>query len=73
MLGFSSHGFYDGKQSQAASYYTSSAVVTTQQLASEGKPRVELIQALCMLSLKDIKGIVSEPIVSVEALNLTHC
>ncbi|KAH6951902.1 hypothetical protein DER45DRAFT_587567 [Fusarium avenaceum] len=56
MLEFSSHGFYDGKQQQAASYYNGSAVATTQQLASEGKPRVELIQALCMLSLKDIKG-----------------
>lgn len=56
MLEFSSHRFYHGKQEQAASYYTGSAVATTQQLASEGKPRVELIQALCMLSFRDIKG-----------------
>ncbi|KAF5664352.1 hypothetical protein FHETE_7109 [Fusarium heterosporum] len=56
MLDFSTHIFYGNKHSEAAAYYTHSAVSTTQQLASEGKPRVEIVQSLCLLALKDIRG-----------------
>ncbi|KAF4996693.1 hypothetical protein FGRMN_4351 [Fusarium graminum] len=58
MLDFSTHRFYGNKHSEAAAYYTRSAVSSTQQLASEGKPKVEVIQALCLLTLKDIRGMI---------------
>ncbi|CAG7561984.1 unnamed protein product [Fusarium equiseti] len=54
MLQFSTHSFYHNSRTAAARFYSHSAAATTQRLASEGKPRVDVIQALCMLALKDV-------------------
>ena len=59
MLQFSTHDFYHKSHKAAAKFYSRSAAATTQLLAAEGKPRVEVIQALCMLAVKDIAGRVS--------------
>jgi len=56
MLQFSTHDFYHKSHSAATKFYSRSAAATTQRLAAEGKPRVEVIQALCMLALKYIAG-----------------
>ena len=56
MLQFSTHHFYQKSHTAATKFYSLSATATTQRLAAEGKPRVEVIQALCMLALKDIAG-----------------
>ena len=56
MLQFSTHHFYHKSHTAAAKFYSRSAAGTTQRLAAEGKPRVEVIQALCMLALKDVAG-----------------
>ena len=59
MLQFSTHDFYQNSHKAAARFYSRSAAATTQLLAAEGKPRVEVIQALCMLAVEDIAGKVS--------------
>lgn len=59
MLQFSTHDFYHKSHKAAARFYSRSAAATTGLLAAEGNPRVEVIQALCMLALKDIAGKVS--------------
>ena len=59
MLQFSTHNFYHKSHKTAARFYSRSAAATTQLLAAEGKPQVEVIQALCMLAVKDIAGRVS--------------
>jgi hypothetical protein len=56
MLQFSTHDFYQKSHPAATSFYSRSAAATTQRLAAEGKPRVDVIQALCMLALKHIAG-----------------
>ncbi|RGP66602.1 hypothetical protein FLONG3_8798 [Fusarium longipes] len=56
MLEFSSHGFYINKHKEASIYYRRSAEATTQHLAAEGKPITEVIQSLCMLTLRDVSA-----------------
>ncbi|KAF4332161.1 hypothetical protein FBEOM_14053 [Fusarium beomiforme] len=54
MLEFSTHRFYQSKHAEAASYYNHSAAATTKRLAAEGQPRVEIVQALCMIAFRDL-------------------
>lgn len=52
----STHAFYRGQQSQAVELYATSARQTVMDLASQGIPRLEIVQALCLLVLVDITG-----------------
>ncbi|OBS26036.1 hypothetical protein FPOA_06566 [Fusarium poae] len=54
MLEFSSHPFYNNNHQQASAFYGYSAEAATQQLAGQGKPTTEVIQALCMLALRNV-------------------
>ncbi|CEI63478.1 unnamed protein product [Fusarium venenatum] len=54
MLEFSSHSFYINKYQQASAFYWHSAEAATQQLAGRGKPTIEVLQALCMLALRNV-------------------
>ncbi|XEV01457.1 hypothetical protein FSHL1_006744 [Fusarium sambucinum] len=54
MLEFSSHSFYNNNHEQASAFYGHSAEAATQQLAGQGKPTIEVIQALCMLALRNV-------------------
>jgi hypothetical protein len=56
MLEFTTHEYYRNKHSEACSYYSRSAATTIQRLAAEGKHRVEVVQALCMMALREIAG-----------------
>ncbi|KAH6993100.1 hypothetical protein EDB82DRAFT_428505 [Fusarium venenatum] len=50
----STHAFYRGQQARAVEYYTSSAQQTVISLASQGIPRLEVVQSICLLVLVDI-------------------
>ncbi|KAM6522927.1 hypothetical protein FALCPG4_012539 [Fusarium falciforme] len=54
MLKFSSHEFYHGEEVEAASFYNRLAADVTMRLAFDGAPRLEVIQALCLLTLRNI-------------------
>ncbi|KAM5369991.1 hypothetical protein ACJZ2D_008674 [Fusarium nematophilum] len=56
MLALSSHEFYNGQESLARDYYARWAEDTAVVLASEGVPRPELIQSLCLIALKHIRS-----------------
>ncbi|KAL6917048.1 hypothetical protein FSHL1_008278 [Fusarium sambucinum] len=51
---YSTHAFYWDQQARAVEYYSSSAQQTVISLASQGIPRLEVVQSLCMLVLVDI-------------------
>lgn len=53
---YSTHGFYQGQELQAVEYYASSAQQTVTTLASQGIPKLEVVQALCLLVLVDVAG-----------------
>ncbi|PTD06532.1 hypothetical protein FCULG_00007276 [Fusarium culmorum] len=48
MLEFTSHSYYSSKHEEASKFYRHSAEAATQQLAGQGKPTAEIMQALCM-------------------------
>ncbi|PWY93101.1 hypothetical protein BO94DRAFT_359431 [Aspergillus sclerotioniger CBS 115572] len=54
-LTFSSHEFYQNKESEARKFYTQSAEEAVLKMAIEDIPRVEVIQSLCLLALRHIK------------------
>ncbi|KAJ4273500.1 hypothetical protein NW764_012045 [Fusarium oxysporum] len=56
MLEFTTHEYFRNKHAEASSYYSRSAATTIQRLAAEGKHQVEIVQALCMMTLRDIAG-----------------
>lgn len=56
MLEFTTHEYFRNEHVEASSYYSRSAATTIQSLAAEGKQQVEIVQALCMMSLRDIVG-----------------
>jgi hypothetical protein len=53
---YSTHDFYSHQEVQAAEYYASSAQQTVTCLASQGIPKLEVVQALCLLVLVDVAG-----------------
>lgn len=56
MLKFSIHEFYHGEEVEAASLYNRLAADATMRLAFDGAPRLEVIQSLCLLTLRNIAG-----------------
>ncbi|KAJ3458906.1 hypothetical protein MRS44_013015 [Fusarium solani] len=54
MLKFSIHEFYHGEEVEAASLYNRLAADATMRLAFDGAPRLEVIQSLCLLTLRNI-------------------
>ncbi|CZS83066.1 unnamed protein product [Fusarium graminearum] len=54
MLEFTSHSCYSSKYEEASTFYRHSAEAATQQLAGQGKPTADIMQALCMLALRNI-------------------
>ncbi|KAI7763273.1 hypothetical protein LZL87_012890 [Fusarium oxysporum] len=51
---YSAHGFFNGKQVKAVELYGSSAQQEVAILASQGIPKLEIVQALCLLVLVDV-------------------
>ncbi|KAF4964774.1 hypothetical protein FSARC_7373 [Fusarium sarcochroum] len=51
---YSNHDFYTGQEAEAVEYYASSAQQAVTSLASEGIPKLEIVQALCILVLVDV-------------------
>lgn len=56
ILSFSGHEFYHGRESDARNFYSQSAEQAVVKMAVEGIPRVEVLQSLCLLALRHIKG-----------------
>ena len=56
MLQFSTHQYFHGQESIAADFYSKKSEQTVMEMASEGVPTTELIQALCLITLKHLKG-----------------
>lgn len=59
MLQFSTHHFFHGQESTAAEFYSREAEQTVMELASEGVPTIVLVQALCLIALKQLKSMQS--------------
>ena len=55
-LNFGSHEFYRGREQEAIELYTRSAEDATMKLAVEGISKIEVIESLCILALKDLIG-----------------
>ncbi|KAJ1717842.1 hypothetical protein NYO67_196 [Aspergillus flavus] len=55
-LNFGSHGFFRGREQEAVQFYTRSAQDGTMELAVEGISKVEVIESLCLLAVKDLIG-----------------
>lgn len=53
---FSEHSFYGSAKCDAIEFYTHSARAAVVPLAAEGTASVEILQALCLLTLGDIAG-----------------
>ncbi|KAI1055316.1 hypothetical protein LB505_009480 [Fusarium chuoi] len=53
---YSTHDFFNGKQAKAVELYGSSAQQEIAILASQGIPKLEIVQALCLLVLVDVAG-----------------
>ncbi|KAF4416345.1 hypothetical protein FACUT_12641 [Fusarium acutatum] len=51
---YSAHDFFNGKQVEAVELYGSSAQHDVAILASQGIPKLEIVQALCLLVLVDV-------------------
>ncbi|WKT53165.1 Zn(2)-C6 fungal-type DNA-binding domain [Fusarium oxysporum f. sp. vasinfectum] len=51
---YSAHDFFNGKQVKAVELYGSSAQQEVAILASQGIPKLEIVQALCLLVLVDV-------------------
>lgn len=58
-LNFDSHEFYRGKEQEAVQLYSRSAEDATMKLAVEGISKIEVIESLCLLAVKDLIGKVS--------------
>lgn len=56
MLQFSTHEYFNGQESIADDFYSRKAEQIVMEMASEGVPTTELIQALCLIVLKHLKG-----------------
>lgn len=56
LLHFSSHDFYSGQEAEATAFYTTSSRQEVTSLASQGIPRLEVVQALSLLVLVDVAG-----------------
>jgi hypothetical protein len=56
VLLFSSHPLYNGKEAENAEYYANSAYDAITPLTTEGVAKIEIVQSLCMLALRDLKG-----------------
>ncbi|KAJ4197291.1 hypothetical protein NW759_016314 [Fusarium solani] len=50
-LNYTSHNFYYGLESKAIEYYATSARSIVVDMAADGIPKLEVLQALCLLSL----------------------
>ncbi|KAB8208572.1 hypothetical protein BDV34DRAFT_189838 [Aspergillus parasiticus] len=55
-LNFGSHEFYRGREQEAVQFYTRFAEDGTMKLAVEGISKIEVIESLCLLALKDLFG-----------------
>ncbi|KAE8416583.1 hypothetical protein BDV36DRAFT_310045 [Aspergillus pseudocaelatus] len=55
-LNFGSHEFYRGREQEAVQLYTRSAEDATMKLAVEGISKIEVIESLCLLAVKDLIG-----------------
>ena len=55
-LPFSGHPFFGGSKAEAVEFYIRSARETVILRAAEGIGMVEILQALCLLTLCDISG-----------------
>ncbi|KAE8375415.1 hypothetical protein BDV26DRAFT_14948 [Aspergillus bertholletiae] len=55
-LHFGSHEFYRGREQEALQFYTRSAEDATMRLAAEGISKLEVIESLCLLAMKDLIG-----------------
>lgn len=53
---YSTNEFFNGKQAKAVELYGSSAQQEVAILASQGMPKLEIVQALCLLVLVDVAG-----------------
>ena len=53
---YSTHDFYRGQELQAVEHYASLAQQTVTFIASQGIPKLEVVQALCLLVLVDVAG-----------------
>ncbi|KAF5601433.1 hypothetical protein FPANT_1804 [Fusarium pseudoanthophilum] len=53
---YSTHEFFNGKQANAVELYGSSAQQEVAILATQGIPKLEIVQALCLLVLVDVAG-----------------
>ncbi|CAG7558255.1 unnamed protein product [Fusarium equiseti] len=51
---YSTHDFYQSQELQAVEHYASSAQQAVTSIASQGIPKLEVIQALCLLGLVDV-------------------
>jgi hypothetical protein len=54
---YSTHDFYKGQEVKAAEFYTGLAHQAVISLAYQGIPKIEVVQALCMLVLVDVAGV----------------
>ena len=55
-LRFAKHPFYGGNGMQASEFYIASSRKTVMRLALDGVSELEVLQALCLLALCEIKG-----------------
>jgi hypothetical protein len=53
---YSTHDFFNGQQAKVVEFYGSSAQQEVAILASQGIPKLEIVQALCLLVLVDVAG-----------------
>lgn len=53
---YSAHDFFSDNRSKAVELYGSSAQQEVAILASQGIPKLEIVQALCLLVLVDVAG-----------------
>lgn len=54
VLHFGTHSFYSGCDTQAVSFYTRSANDSVAKLAADGVAKTEVLQAICLLALRNI-------------------
>lgn len=54
VLHFGAHSFYSGCEGQAVSFYTRSGNNSVTKLAADGVAKTEMLQAICLLALRNI-------------------
>lgn len=59
VLSIGGHEYYREKQAEAIEYYARSAEDTVRMLSLRGIARLEVVQGLCLLALRDIHGIIT--------------